>query len=58
MAPDVEWTIHWNERQHSINNVWIAKYGNYTVIWLLFCITDVLAALIGKGDTNMVMAPF
>jgi len=29
-----------------------------TVIWSLLCITDVLAAIIGKWDSNTVTAPF
>ena len=58
MAADVEWTIHQNERQRSVNDLWFCKYGNYTAIWSLLCITDVSAAFIGKRDSNMVTAPF
>jgi len=58
MAADVEWTIHYNERQLSVNDLWICKYGNQTVIWLLLCITDLLAAFIGKRDSNTVPTPF
>jgi len=58
MAADVEWTIHQNERQHSVNNLWFCKYGNYTVIWSLLFITDVLAASIGKRVRSTVTAPF
>jgi len=35
-----------------------SQYGNYTVIWLLLCITDVLAAFIGKRDSDTVTTPF
>ena len=58
MAADVEWTIHYNERQRSVNDLWFCNYGSYTVIWLLLYITDVLAASIGKNDTNTVTAHF
>jgi len=58
MAADVEWTIHQNEHQRSVNDFWFWKYGNYTVIWSLLCITDALAALLGKRDSNMLTAPF
>jgi len=34
------------------------KYGNYTVIRSLLCITNMLAAFIGRRDSNMVTAPF
>jgi len=33
-------------------------YGSYTVIWSLLCITNVLAAFIGRTDSNTVTAPF
>jgi len=33
------------------------KYGNWTVIWSLLSMTDVLAAHIGKRDCNTVTAP-
>jgi len=58
MAADVEWTIHQNERQRSVNDLWYCKYGNYTVIWSLLCITEVLAAVIGNRDSNTVTAPY
>jgi len=58
MAPDVEWTIHWNVCQRRVNNLFFCIYGNYTVIWLLLCITDVLAACIGKWGSNTVTTPF
>jgi hypothetical protein len=38
--------------------LWSCKYGNSAVTWSLLCITDVLAAFIGKRDSNMVTAPF
>jgi len=47
-----------NERQWSVNALWFCKYGNYTVIWLLFCVIDELAAFIGKRESNMVTTPF
>jgi len=58
MAADVEWTIDQNERQQSIKDLWVCKYSNYTVIWSPLCITDVLAASIGKSESNTVIAPF
>jgi len=47
-----------NEHQWSVNDLWFCKYGNYTVIWSLLCVTDVLAAFIGKRYSNMVTTPF
>jgi len=47
-----------NDCQWSVNNLWFCKYGNQTMIWLLFRITDVLAAYIGKRDSNMATASF
>jgi len=47
-----------NQRQRSIYYMWSCKYGNWSVIWLWLCITDVLAAFIGKRDINKVTAPF
>jgi len=58
MAANVEWTIHWNEGQWSVNDLWLCKYGNYTVIWLLLSMTNVLAAFIDKRDSNTITAPF
>jgi len=57
MAADVEWKIHWNEHQRSVNNLWSWKYGNWTVIWLLLCITDLFAAFIGKRASNAASTP-
>ena len=48
LAADVEWTIHQNECQQSVNDLSFCKYGNYTVIWSLLCITDILAPLLAK----------
>jgi len=45
MAEDVEWTIHHNVRQWSVNDLWFCKYSNYTMIWSLLCITDLMPAL-------------
>jgi len=47
-----------NERQWSVNNLRLCKYGNYTVLWSLLGIIDVLAAFIGQRDSNTVIAPF
>jgi len=47
-----------NERQWSVNDFRFCKYGNCIVIWSLLGITYVLAALIGKRDSNTVTAPF
>ena len=58
MAADVECTIHYNERQRSVNDLWSSKYGNSPVSWLFLRMTDALAAFIGKRDSNMVTAPF
>jgi len=37
-----------NERQCSVNDLWLCKYGNYTVLWSLLGIIDGLAPFIGK----------
>ena len=58
MEADAEYIIHYNERQRSVNDLWFCKYGIYTVNWSLLCVTDVLAAVIGKGDSNTVTTPF
>jgi len=58
MAADFEWTIHENERQWRVNDLWFCKYGICTLIWSLLSVTDVLAAFIGKRDSIMVTAPF
>jgi len=58
MAADVEWTIHQYEHQQSVNELWFGNYGNYTVIWSLLCITDVLATFVGKRHSNAVTTPF
>jgi len=58
MAPDVEWTIHSDEHQQSIKHLWSGKYGDAIVIWSLLCITDILAAFIGRGDSNTVTTSF
>jgi len=34
------------ECQWSVNNWWSCTYGNWTVIWLLLCITDLLTAIL------------
>jgi hypothetical protein len=47
-----------NERQHSVNDLWLCKYGNYTVLWSLLGIINVLAAFIGNRDSTTVIAPF
>jgi len=46
------------ERQWSVNDLGFCKYGNYTVIWSLLCIIDLLAAFICKRDSNTVTAAF
>lgn len=58
MAADMEWTIEPNECQRSVNDLWFCKYYNYTVHWLMLCITNELAAIIGKRDNNTVTTPF
>jgi len=42
----------------SVNNLWSCKYGNSPVTWSLLCKIDVLAAFIGKRDSNTVTASF
>jgi hypothetical protein len=42
----------------SVNDLWSCTYGNSPVTWSMLCITDVLAAYIGKRDRNTVTAPF
>jgi hypothetical protein len=58
MVADVEWTIHQNERQQSVNDLWSCKFSNSPVTWSLLCITDVLQDVIGKRDYNTVTTPF
>ena len=48
----------YHERQWSVNNLWSCKYSNSQVTCSLLCITDVLAAFIGKRDSNIFTAPF
>jgi len=58
IAADFEWTIHWNQRQQSVNNFWSSKFGNWKVIWSLLCISDIMAAFIGKKQGDTVTTPF
>jgi hypothetical protein len=51
-------THHENQRQWRVNDLWFSMSGNYTVISLLLCITDVLAAFICKRNRNTITAPF
>jgi hypothetical protein len=37
-----------NERQRSVNDLWLCKYGNQKVLWSLLGIIEVLAAFMGK----------
>ena len=57
MAANVNWTIHQNKCQWSVNNLWF-KYGNCTVIWSLLYITDILAPFTGKRDSNPTTTAF
>jgi hypothetical protein len=57
MAAEIEWTMHQNECQQSVNDLWSCMYSNSAVIWSLLFITDVLAAFIGKRNSNTVNAP-
>jgi hypothetical protein len=47
-----------NERERSVNNLWLCKYGNPTVLWSLLGLINVLAAFICKRDSNTVIATF
>ena len=47
-----------NEHQRSVNDLWFCKSENCRVIWSLLCITNVLAAFIGKRDCNTATAQF
>ena len=58
IAADWEWTIYQNEHQRCINDFWSSKFRNWTVIWSLLCITDILAAFIGTTRSYMVTIPF
>jgi len=58
MAADVECAIHENQRQQSVNDWWFCKYGNYTVIWSLLCISEVLADFVDKRDSNPIPTQF
>jgi len=58
MAADVEWTIHHNEHQRSVNNYWSCNHRNWIVICLLLCLTNSLAASIGGRASGTVTAPF
>jgi len=57
-AADVEWMIHWNELQRSVNNLWSCKYSNSPVTLSLLFITAILAASMGERDCDTVTAPF
>ena len=56
MAADVEWPIHENKHQQSVNNLWSCKCCNWTVICSRLCISDVLTADTVKRASNMVTA--
>jgi len=58
MAADVERIIQWIECQQSVNESLFCKSSNYTEIWSLLCITNVLAAFIIKRNINTVTALF
>jgi len=47
-----------SSKLHVTEYVFPDEYGHWTVIWSLLCITNVLAAFIGKYDTNIVKAAF
>jgi len=47
-----------NEHQQSVNDLWLCKYSNYTVVWSLLGIIDELAAFIGKRKSHTVITPF
>jgi hypothetical protein len=57
MAADVPWTMHYNDRQQIVMDKWSCKSGNSQVIWSMLFITDVLAGVIGKSDSNMFTIP-
>ena len=58
MAADIDSTIHWNERQQSVNYILSCKQGICKVNWLLLSISDVLATFKCKTASNTVNAPF
>ena len=58
MAADIDYTIHYNERQRSVTDFRSGKQGYCKVNRSLFITTDVLAAFIGKRATDTVSALF
>jgi len=46
------------EHQWSVNNFRSLKYGNWRLGCLVLCINNVLAACIGKYQSDTVTAPF
>jgi len=49
---------HENERQQSINDVWCCILANLSGDWLQTFINELLPTFIGKGDSDMLPAPF
>jgi len=47
-----------NERQQSVNKFWTCKSVNSNVIWSLLCISNVLAAFMGRIAKDIVTALF
>jgi len=58
LAADMERTMHYNRGQRNVNDNWSCKYSNWKVLWLLLCITDILAAFMGRRDSDTVTAVF
>jgi hypothetical protein len=67
MAADVEWTIHQNERQQSVNraplehqqsirDLWLCILGILCSDWLQTSIYQIWAAFTGKYNRNMLPA--
>jgi hypothetical protein len=56
VALHFQWIIHFNKHQCSINGLWSGNHGYCNLIWSLLCITNILAACIGKIDSDP--APF
>jgi hypothetical protein len=58
MVANLDWTVHLNEHQQSVNDFESFMYGNWKVTWSLLSITNVLAAFFGQTINNTVTALF
>jgi len=52
MAADIEWIIHENERQWSVNNCWFCKHANRVVIWSLLALRTYWQPLLAQDTVT------